>query len=279
MHIAYVDDSAQSGRRERQGKLIGLGAAVLAEEHVKAFADDFYSCYDEFGVPHEVELKWSPNSRADWFRQNDKVDVLQPLREAVLDAAIAHEARAFAAIWDEGAQKTMWGKPAGHWVITFLFERIAMYLEGEKNRGLIVFDKPGGNHKDEDAWISDTRALTDFGTDYVKADSIVAAVLTAPSHHHPQLQLADLIAGATVGAMAGTKFALPLVPRLKEMFHRGGWHGAIGGSGVKLYPDAICNLYHWVLGDDELTRGNSGRHLPWKGLGRYVENDGLTLKT
>ena len=252
---------------------------MLAEEHVKAFADDFYSCYDEFGVPHEVELKWSPDSRADWFRKNAKTDILQPLREAVLDVAIAHQVRAFAAIWDEGAQKTMWGKPAGHWVITFLFERIAMYLEGEKNRGLIVFDKPGGNHKDEDAWISDTRALTDFGTDYVKADSIVAAVLTAPSHHHPQLQLADLIAGATVGAMAGTKFALPLVPRLKEMFHRGGWHGAIGGSGVKLYPDAICNLYHWVLGDDELTRGNSGRHLPWKGLGRYVEDDGLTLKT
>lgn len=277
MHIAYVDDSAQTGRRERQGKLIGLGAAVFAEEHVKPFADDFYSCYDRFGVPHEVELKWSPDSRADWFRTNGKADILHPLREAVLDAAIAHEARAFAAIWDEGAQKTMHGKNAGHWVITFMFERIATYLRGARHRGLIVFDKPGGSHKDEDAWITGTRTLTNVGTDYVKADSIITTFLTAPSHHHPQLQLADLIAGATVGAFAGNRFAVALMPRLRTMFHRGGRLGTIGGTGVKLYPDHVCNLYHWVLDDRDLLRGSSILPLPHTSLGRYAANDGLSV--
>lgn len=274
-----MDDSAQKGRRERQGKLIGLGAAVLAEDHIKPFADDFYSCYDQFDIPHDVELKWSPDSKADWFRANGRADVLQPLREAVLDAAIAHQVRAFASIWDEGAQKTMHGMGAEHWVVKFLFERIAMYMQNAEHLGLIVFDKPGGSHKDEDAWITDTRALTDLGTEFVKADSIVAAVLTAPSHHHPQLQLADLIAGSTIGAFAGNRFAISLMPKLKEMFHRGGWGANIGGSGVKLYPDAVCNLYYWVLGDEDVTRGNVGTPLPWKGLRRFVEDDGLASKS
>lgn len=119
MHIAYVDDSAQRGRREGQGKLIGLGAAVLAEEHVKPFADAFYACYDKFDIPHEVELKWSPDSKTDWFRANERTDVITPLREAVLDAALKHEAKLFAAIWDDGAQKTMHGEGPGHWVVKF----------------------------------------------------------------------------------------------------------------------------------------------------------------
>lgn len=274
MHIAYVDDSAQKGRRRGQGKLIGLGAAVFAENHVKTFADDFHACFDQFQVPQEIEFKWSPDSRGDWFRANNRTDIIQPLREAILDAAIANETKAFVSVWDTGAQKTMYGYGPEYWVIRFMYERIEMHLSSIKERGLIVFDKPGGGHKDEDAWVSDTRELTDLGTEYVKPDAIVAPMLTAPSHHHPQLQLADLIAGASVGALAGNKYALALMPRLKELYRRNTW-GCIGGLGVKLYPDEVCNLYHWVFGDDIVIRRNSGVDLPYKQFRRFVEDDGL----
>lgn len=274
MHIAYVDDSAQTGRRLGQGKLIGLGAAVFPEDHVKSFTDDFYGCFDQFSVPHEVEFKWSPDSKTDWFRANDRTEIIQPLREAILDAAIANHAKVFVSAWDDGAQKTMYGYEPEYWVIRFMYERIEMHLSNLKERGLIVFDKPGGSHKDEDAWISDTRELTDIGTEYVKSDAIIAPILTAPSHHHPHLQLADLIAGASVGAFAGNSYALALIPKLKKLYHRNTW-GCIGGLGVKLYPDEICNLYHWVLGDDIVTRRNSGVELPYKNFRRFVEDDGL----
>lgn len=274
MHIAYVDDSAQRGRRRGQGKLVGLGAAVLAESRIKSFADDFYSCFSQFEVPHEVELKWSPDSKNDWFRANGKTNILQPLREAILDAAIANDVTALVSAWDNGAQKTMYGYDPEYWVVRFMYERIEMHLSTLKQRGVIVFDKPGGDHKDEDAWISDTRELTDIGTEYVKPDAIVAPILTAPSHHHPQLQLADLIAGASVGALAGTKYALALLPKIKQLYLRNSW-GNVGGLGVKLYPDEVCNLYHWVFGDDMMVRRNSGVELPYRNFRRFVEDDGL----
>lgn len=75
MHIAYVDDSAQKGRRERQGKLIGLGAAVLAEDHIKPFADDFYSCYDEFEIPHDIIARLERDDAVDLLVDRERPDV------------------------------------------------------------------------------------------------------------------------------------------------------------------------------------------------------------
>ncbi|GAA3737643.1 hypothetical protein GCM10022239_11690 [Leifsonia bigeumensis] len=279
MHVVYADDSAQKGKREGQGMLVALGAAAFEESHVKPFADDFYAIYDKHGIPHEVELKWSPDSRVDWFRAEGKTELLTPVRRAVLKAAVEHEVRIFASIWDKGAQLTMRGQPAEHWVIQFLFERVAMFLENADHRGMIVFDKPGGSHQDEDAWIEGTRYLTDLGTEYVKSTAIIAPILTAPSHHHPHLQLADLVVGATTAAFAGNKYGLALMKRLKPMFHTNYWGNSIGGSGVKLYPDHVCNLYHWVLGDEFVMRRSMGIPMPIDGLGwLYVASNGLPAR-
>lgn len=276
MHVVYADDSAQKGRREGQGTLIALGAAALPEAHVKPFADAFYAAYDEFSIPREVELKWSPDSKTDWFRAEGKTELLTPLRERILDLAAEHEVRIFASLWDKGRNESGFrGHTPEYWVIQFLFERIAMFLENSENRGLIVFDKPSGNHKDEDTWIADTRYLTDLGTEFVSADAIVAPILTAPSHHHPQLQLADLVVGATTAAFAGNPYGMALMPHLKPMFHTNFWKMVIGGSGVKLYPDSVCNLYHWVLGDEYYMRRGVGTPLPYAPLSNYVDNNGL----
>lgn len=276
MHIVYADDSAQKGRREGQGMLVALGAVAFAEDQLKAFADDFYVAFDEFEIPHDVELKWSPDSKADWFREEGKTELLTPLREAVLKAAAERKVKAFAALWDKGASPTGFrSQTPEHWVIQFLFERVAMFLENSENRGLMVFDKPSGDHRDEDTWIAGTRYLTDLGTEYVKADAIVAPILTAPSHHHPQLQLADLVVGATTAAFAGNPYGVALMPLIKPLFHTNFWKLTIGGTGVKLYPDGVCNLYHWVLGDEYYMRRGMGTPLPYAELGHYVEDDGL----
>lgn len=62
MRIAYVDDTKQQGKREGMGQLVALGAVIFDEEHVQPFAQSFRAAYDALGVPHDVELKWSPPS-------------------------------------------------------------------------------------------------------------------------------------------------------------------------------------------------------------------------
>lgn len=276
MHIAFVDDSKQSGKRHRMGKLVSLGAAVFAEDKLKPFTDSFYKCYDDLGVPRDVELKWSPGSRNDWFRENEKTELIAPLRRAVLASAAEHEARIFVVSWDLGAATTLRGQPAEKWVIQFLFERVSMMLENLEARGIVVFDKPGGDHRAEDDWLAGTRYLTDLGTEYVRANAVVIPILTAPSHHHPHLQLADLVTGSVTAALCGSKFGMDLIPDLIPMFHSNRW-GFIGGTGIKLYPNSLNNLHHWVLGEDTFTRGSGGVALPYSGFARYTENDGLIV--
>ena len=137
----------------------------------------------------------------------------------------------------------------------------------------MICDKPGGGHKDEDSWIADTLQLTNFGTSYVKPGSVVLPILTAPSHHHPHLQLADLIAGSLTAAVAGVQYGVDLVPRLKPLLHTNNL-GNIPGTGLKLFPDDLINLYHWVLNCDSYSRGYSGFTLPYPRY-EYANDDGM----
>jgi hypothetical protein len=84
--------------------------------------------------------------------------------------------------------------------------------------------------------------VTSDGTEYVEPDRVVPPV-TANSRHVP-LQLADLIAAATTGAIAGNPPALELGPLLARLMHR---HrlGDVNGAALVLFPDAYYNLlYH-----------------------------------
>ncbi|WP_284228869.1 DUF3800 domain-containing protein [Arenivirga flava] len=275
MHVVFVDDSKQKGRREAMGNLITLGAVAFAEDKVRPFAEAFNARLDEFDVPREVELKWSPDSKTDWFRKNKKTSIIAPLREAILADALAHGCRVVAAVWDdELAGLGMRNQTAEQWVIRFLFERVEMMLQNEGHRGILVFDKPGGDHRAEDAWLGETADLTSIGTEFVKSEAIVIPVLTAPSHRHPHLQLADLVTGVVTAALAGSKYGMALANMVTPMFHRN-YYGGIGGAGLKLYPDSLLNLLHWVFEEERFVRNGMGFALPAPALGRFGENDGL----
>ena len=71
MRIAYVDDTKQRGRREDMGQLVALGAAIFDEAQVQPFAQAFRAVYDEFSVPHDVELKWSNSQRRNWWAESE----------------------------------------------------------------------------------------------------------------------------------------------------------------------------------------------------------------
>ena len=274
MHLVYIDDTKQNGKRHKMGKLASLGAVVFPENQIKPFADAFYEAYDKFQIPHHVELKWSNHDKSDWFRAQDRTLVQTSLRESILEKAAYHEATIVVASWDLGSQVTMQGVAAEEWLIRFVFELVTILLRNSGQTGLLIFDKPGGGQADEENWVTATKSLTALGTEYVAADSIVSPVLTAHSHHHPHLQLADLVVGATTAAIAGSAYGLELIPLLKPLFATGP-RGNIGGVGLKTYPDLLNNLHYWILEENELSRSGSSQTLPSKSFVRYVDNDGL----
>ncbi|MEY2847622.1 MAG: hypothetical protein RI885_287 [Actinomycetota bacterium] len=273
MRIAYVDDTQQNGKREGMGRLVGLGAVIFNEENIQPFADSFRATYESFGVPHEVELKWSNSQGRNWYRDTKNTSIQTPLRQAVLTAAAEHAVKVIVVVWDlDGGVATAGGEGPEDAVVTFMFERISMQIENSGQRGIIVFDKPGGDHRDEDDWLTGRSEMVRVGTDYVKPNAIVTQVLTAPSHLHPHLQLADLIAGSVTAAVAGNRHGLQLVPLIEPLFCRG-IHG-IPQTGLKLYPDNLGNLHHWVHGARTLRHRSSRVTLPNKHW-RYSEDDGL----
>ena len=275
MRIAYVDDTKQRGRRRDMGQLVALGAAIFDEEQIQPFAQAFRALYDEFEVPYEIELKWSNPQGRNWWAESDENKSKQtPMRERMLQLAQQHDVKVVVVVWDEGGGvATAGGDGPEDSVIKFMFERISAQLENAHQRGIIVFDKPGGNHRDEANWLTGRADMVRLGTEYVKPNAIVTQILTAPSHLHPHLQLADLLAGSVTAAVAGNSYGLDLIPLISPMMCVNFW-SYIGGTGLKLYPDKVNNLHHWVLGEDTLLRRGGGVTLPYASW-RYSADDGL----
>lgn len=256
------------------GTLMALGGVSFPEECLEEFSRDFHAMYEEYGAPASEELKWS-TPKSSWFRTEDGRKVLTPMRESCLQLAEKHGATAVVVAFDL-ARTSVQGSEAEQQILKYPYERISMMLGREETpRAVVVCDKPGGGHQEEDAWIAATLDLTRYGTNYVKPGGIILPILTAPSHHHPHLQLADLVTGALVAALAGTDHGNALVDLIKPILHKN-FHGFIGGTGLKLFPDSINNLHYWVLGEMAMSRGNSGLGLPWDRHGwHYASSNGL----
>ncbi len=268
--VAFVDDTKQCGLRRDMGQLLALGAVAFNEDQLAAYSATVNEIFAQHSIPQGTELKWSCRKQS-WFKTEPGAKVLTQVRKECLVAAACCEARATVVVFDLG-RTTVQGQAAETKVLTYLYERISMMLPADA-RGVVVCDKPGGSHKDEDAWISRTLELTCFGTNYIAPGNVVLPILTAPSHHHPHLQLADLIAGSVTAAVSGVKYGLDLVPALRPLLHASP-AGGVPGTGLKLFPDDLLNLYHWVLDETSYIRQNQRRTLPDPRL-PYASDDGV----
>lgn len=270
MRIAYVDDTRQRGRRAHMGSLTALGAALFEEEQIQPFAQQFRELFEEFDLPTDLELKWSNSQSANWWTESEENRGKQtPVRRRVLEIARTCKVRVIVVVWDEGGGvSTAGGDSPQDAVIKFMFERITIQMTKTGHRGLIVFDKPEGSHKAEANWLTGRSEMVLLGTDYVKPEAIVTQILTAPSHLHPHLQLADLVAGSVTAAVGGNRHGIGLLPFIKPMMCTN-YRGQIAGTGLKLYPDRLNNLHHWLLNEDEMTRGGASISLPHRGWPYY----------
>ena len=130
-----------------------------------------------------------------------------------------------------------------------------MHLTKRDSHAIIVADRPGGGKDQEEQFLSDFLVHVQKGTEYVVPDRVLLNVLTTPSHMARHLQLADLVTGITTAMVCGGyKFAPSLFDLVRPLLILNHMDG-IAATGLKVFPNDLINLYHWVLKEDFLHKG------------------------
>ncbi len=279
MEIFFADDSGQRGHRGGMGRLIAMGGCLMPETCLRPLKDGIDALCAEFGLPPETELKWSPG-RNNWLRDNLKAERRCELIARAVRASRELGGRAIVVVWDTG-RTTLQGTDALRRTINYLFERVTMHLEDSKQLGIVICDRPGGGRQEEDALIEDVVDTMEKGTPYVASTQVALNLLTASSHLSRHLQVADLIVGCTTAMVAGeTQFAIPVFAEVRPMLIKNALNFA-GGTGLKLFPNSLINLYFYVLGETAYATvaTNSGISLPWRGLPYYYDGIDQSKRT
>jgi len=274
VRLVFIDDSQQQQPcRRGLGHLLAIGAVIVPEQRVAPFAAALAAIRAEIGVPVGEEIKWKPARGS--FLADGGGETAFALRTRMLQAAIDHDIQSIVVILDHSAAYTSRTQAeAGREILKWLFERVSMLLDDHQDIGIMIADKPGGGSVEEGRWLAETLQLTSDGTKYVQPGKIILPIVTAPSHHVPQLQLADLVVAATTAAIAGRKSGLDLKELLTKLMHRHSL-GDVNGAGVVLFPDRP-NLYYWAFSETGWSKPSAlgGWTLPATQL-EYGTDDGL----
>lgn len=262
--VLFLDDSVQNAGRPGLGKLIAVGGILVEEDQLEPLRDWVDAIAKAYRIPEGCELKWSPPPE-NWIHDNLVKANRHNCYATLLDAASKCEARAIVTVFDTG-KTTLQGGAALFEALTYTIDRARMQLDNLGRLGLVIADRPGGGADEESRLLQEALELIEVGSRYVAPRRIPLNVLTTPSHLVRHLQIADLVVGITT-AMIGdrTRYAAPLFPLVQRILIRNR-HGCIGGTGLKVFPNSLLNLYHWVLGEDAYIRAKSGSsyELPWR---------------
>jgi hypothetical protein len=284
VRLIFLDDSEQTAPLPRRwlGSLIALGGVVVPHGQLTGYADDLAAIKARLGIPSDEKIKWKP--RRSSFQAQAGGPLITQLRQSMLEAAITREIKSVTVVLDHGrAYKRRTVPEVGRTILDWLYDKVAMLLDGAIDSGIMIADKPGGGSAEENRWLADTLRLTNDGTAYSKPGKIILPVLTAASHHVPHLQLADLVVAATVAAVAGRPAGLALAPLLRRVAHENAY-GYAGGAGITLWPSHdLCDLHWWLFGEDTYMKegrrhplGPAANTDPFVPPGRpYMTHDGL----
>jgi len=265
MHLIFADDAKQaSPSRPGMGPLVATGGLIVPAETCGQLEAAVNQACADAGFPDGEKFKWSPG-RETWMRSNLVGDHRRDFFLRVLGLSRDADARAFVVIEDISSNPAIEGETAEFDTVIMFIERSENYLSGQGSTGVVVTDRPGGDRPAEDQFLTDCLEVILKGTPYVTIEHIPINVLSTASRLVRLLQLADLVTSCTTAYVAGEERYAPAVfPAILAIAHRD--YFCVGGRGVKIHPDGrYRNLYHWLLGDTDFVRYQSGVPLPWPG--------------
>jgi hypothetical protein len=267
MHIFFIDDSSQGKpTRPKMGRMVAIGGLVVASDHVHPLEAQIEVLCSDHGFPPNEVFKWSPG-REHWMRTNLKHNARRDFQIAVLKALAEHECKTVFVAEDAGCSPAESSSTTPEIdIVKLSIERVDWFLSQAQSHGVIICDRPGGDHRTEESFLLSCLETLREGTGCLIPDRIMMSVLTCPFRLSRILQAADLITSCTLAYVAGeSNFAPALFPHLSPLFIQE--RERTGGVGVKLHPfKKYGNLYHRLFGDKYYVWGSTGHPLPLKGI-------------
>lgn len=260
MHFFFGDDSKQRGARKGMGDVVAFGGIFFAHEYLLPFKATFEEILTEAGVPRNEEIKWSPD-RVSWIYREFKGLARERCYLNLLKAAQDCGGRVIVVACEpaRAGLKLEWGVER---CLEYCLERISLHLKDTGNQGIVITDRPGGSKRGDEEFLTVALTKIEDDTNYIQKDCLALPVLSAPSHLNRHLQIADLVIGITTAMISGnTRFAEHLFQPIREMMVRNTL-GYIGGTGLKVYPNDLINLYHWVLGEKDFSKASRMASIP-----------------
>ncbi len=263
MNLVFVDD-AQQNNPTRPGlesePLVATGGVVVPHDAVAILEKQIEDTCHSYGLSTSDEFKWSPKKK----KKNHSRFRALPNRAGffikILSLAKQSDVKALVIISNMRSTPIVNGL-SDHKFATFvtLLERINRL----DSSSFVISDQPGGGPREIKELLDNCKKLIAEGTPFEDMKKITPNVVTAPSHHHRLLQLADVVTSCTLSYVCGeniysppvfNQHILPLVHRHRDRY---------GGAGIKIHPDYLyANLYHWLLDDKYYNEKGSGRLLP-----------------
>lgn len=273
MQFFFADDSAQKGARSGMGKIVAFGGVLIAGDQLRTLSQRIDEIATSFGIPAGEEIKWSPK-KGSWIYSNLQGDSRAKCYKEILTAAQEAGCKAVVTACDFEMRKLKpeWGFER---CVTYTLERVSTYLSKSSQQAVIIADRPSGGHKEADQFLEAFVEHLSSNHNHMLEETFSLNMLTAQSHMTRHLQIADLVVAITTAMVAGqTKWAAEYFEIVKGMLLRNVL-GNIGGTGLKVYPDKLVNLYHWVLGETAFVKAANGMgwRLPSENI-LYFSDDG-----
>lgn len=262
MYFFFFDDSRQDNpSRAQMGNLVAIGGIGIKNENVNQLEKELNKICESVGFSRDEKFKWSPG-RELWMRDNLIGQQREDFFCKILEAIKNKSGVTIVIIEDKQYSCATSATCHEEDAICLFLERVGIYLRKALTDGIVISDRPGGDRRDEDKFLTNCLETIESDTNYIQHDCIALNVLSANSKYIRLLQAADLVTSCTLAFIAGESTHAPTVfEKIKPLFDSD--LGRIGGVGLKIHPDLkYANLYHWLLGDTHYMRSNTGFRFP-----------------
>lgn len=271
--MIFADDAKQARpTRPGVGPLVAAGAIMVDADRARSAEKELDALCAATGFPAGEEFKWSPR-RGAWMYDSLHGEQRQRFFVGVVELLREHDALAHVVMEDASRSRAVDSRlSAEDDVVVMLLERLANRLKEHRTTALLVADRPGGDRPDEDRFIADCLRVLETGTQWVQHEEI-SFVLSTDSRFVRLLQAADLVTSCTTAYVAGEPhYAPPIALAMLPLFPSS--YGRRGGPSIKIHPDFnFGNLYHWLFGDEDFVRFQSGVPLPHRAFGYFEGPD------